>query len=132
MTSMIPVKSSAHSSFRTTIRNRGCLYDHGKFTDLSGQPFDPSVINAAGQIAGSSGDHVGLYTNGTWQDLGSPPGSQGVIQVVAMNNRGDIIGNYLAADQTRRAFVYLKGTFYDVGPLPGRTYSVAIGISDAG
>jgi probable HAF family extracellular repeat protein len=75
-----------------------------------------------------------LETGGKVINLGSLGGAFGN-QVHNMNNRGEVVGTSdLAGDQVFHAFVWSPSTGkkLDLGTLPGDTYSVALGINDAG
>ncbi|RSL17681.1 putative HAF family extracellular repeat protein [Edaphobacter aggregans] len=68
-----------------------------QITDLGTLPSQTSSsavgINQLGQIAGSSGNHAFLYSNGTMTDLGFLPGSNQA-SASAINNSGQIVGTY--------------------------------------
>ncbi len=81
-------------------------------------------INDAGQVVGYSatdtirtGDtvhlnHAFLYTNGKMTDLNVFGGAES--SATDINNKGQIIGTYLAGDGTSHAFLYENGTEIDL------------------
>jgi probable HAF family extracellular repeat protein len=68
-----------------------------------------------------------VYSDGTMTGLGVP-NSMGV----AINNSDQIAGNWYPEDSGYRAFFYSKGSWKDLGALPGYYSSYARGMNNAG
>jgi len=85
------------------------------------------AINASGQVTGSasvpngeySGNHAFLYSNGVMQDLGTLGGS-GMYDLSAgqaINASGEVTGSSYTAGGIQHAFLFTKGTLYDLNSL---------------
>ena len=85
-------------------------------------------INDAGQIVGNTRESEAWI----WSERGIVnlslliPG----VQAFAINNRGDVAGNYSPADAS--ALIYSNGTFRDIGRVPGLNYATPRAINDKG
>jgi probable HAF family extracellular repeat protein len=111
------------------------LYDGGVMTDLGtlGGEYSRAVaINDSGEVAGfsttpSPGLHAFRYSGGVMTDLGEVFDAP-----LAINNAGQIAGSAVfAGDAQPHAFLHSGGVMTDLGTL-GWTYSVAVGLNDAG
>lgn len=99
----------------------------------------PSVLNDAGQVAGTgyfvvgSGyqRHAVLVTNGVTTDLGVLPGTT-TSWATGINNNGDVVGYSYTTYETRRATLWRNGSIIDLGVLPGQSESTAVDINDNG
>jgi probable HAF family extracellular repeat protein len=108
-------------------------------TQLNGMPADAMVtaINSAGQITGSYATAGGapdafLYSNGTFQDLGTFPGFDSSFGQ-SINAMGQVTGYYRnATTGAESAFLYSNGTMQNLGTLLGLTASTAYGINAVG
>jgi len=93
------------------------------------------AINDSGQVVGRvSGyglpDHAFLYSNGTFQDIGSlgPVGSD----AIAINSSGQITGSsYPSGSKYAHAFLYSNGVMQDLGTLGGY-FSAGVAINGSG
>jgi probable HAF family extracellular repeat protein len=106
------------------------LYQGGSFTalDYLNNPFGSSTyayamgINDSGQIAGSwnyIGDlpgalHGFIYTNGTFTDLVDPNAALVRTSANAINNVGQVVGDYAYAPFVSRGFLYSGGVYTDI------------------
>jgi probable HAF family extracellular repeat protein len=102
------------------------------------------AINDNGQVVGAyvdgTGVHGFLYSNGTYTTLDAPSATNGVdpfgfgiplgTSAVAINNSGQVVGDYTDATSTLHGFLYSAGTYINLsGPLvsaPGGTLATAI------
>jgi probable HAF family extracellular repeat protein len=92
------------------------------------------AINDNGQAVGVTGDcisdlHAVLWNKGTPTDLGTLSGS--LLEPVAINNKGQIVGFALSPDGLR-AFLWQNGAATDLGTLPPDVHSLALGINNKG
>lgn len=114
------------------MRDKGAvLWENGDITDLGtlgGDYGDAIRINAAGNVAGMSGDgHVFLWDHGTMLDLGRG-GSviEHIDRPVQLNARGQVVSNDYEADGVPGAWVWERGTRTLLSSLKGpRTYQAA-------
>jgi probable HAF family extracellular repeat protein len=85
-------------------------------------------INNAGQIVGNTRESEAWI----WSDSGIVNLSLLVpgVQAFAINNRGDVAGNYGPGDTS--AFIYSNGTFRDIGRVSGLNYATPRAINDEG
>lgn len=85
-------------------------------------------INDAGQIVGNTRESEAWI----WSDSGIVNLSRLIpgVQAFAINNRGDVAGNYSPADAS--AFIYSNGTFRDIGRVPGLNYATPRANNDMG
>jgi probable HAF family extracellular repeat protein len=122
------------------------LYSDGQMTDIGGLPGATNSvatsINDAGQIAGYSSFGAGgggpggnpdenafLYSAGKIIDLGTP---QGFSVANAINNQGQVVGEWNGGGTGDDAFVWNSGVMTDLGTLPLEPTSVATSINDSG
>jgi probable HAF family extracellular repeat protein len=122
------------------VAGRAFLWQSGKFTDLGrcGHYSQAVAINESGQVVGSCGfrlggkrgkpDHAFLWRNGKPTDLGTLGWTSS--DAVAINNRGQIIGNRFVGNM-EHAFLWQRGKTTDLGTLGG-TRSEATAINDRG
>jgi probable HAF family extracellular repeat protein len=102
-------------------------------------------INNSGQVVGYSNPNTTnyhqydpfLYSNGTMQDLGLPPGASTSFGAAAyaINDTGEIAGYYTPDSATTHAFTLIGGVYTDLGTLNGTasgTTSSAVCISSTG
>jgi len=86
-------------------------------------------VDVLGRVVGSyvddRGTHGFLYVDGVLSTIDYPGAACGI------NNRGQIVGDYLAADGLRRGFL-LSGGVYSTVAAPGNTGGGAWSINDAG
>jgi len=134
------------------LQEKPVVWRNGHIKELPTYGGDPDgiayAINDHGQVAGMSGAcstdnlvngyylspvHALLWDHGNVINLGSLGGAFGN-QAHNMNNRGEVVGmSDLAGDAVFHGFLWSQSTgMQDVAPLPGDTYSVALGINDAG
>ena len=113
-------------------------YEMIELGTLGGFASNVADINEAGQIVGQSNsvsgyNHAFLWDNGVMIDLGTLSDSYRYSLAVAINQRGQIIGNNATFKPTsgRRAFVWEKGLMIDLGTLGG-SESIAFAINDGG
>ena len=142
---------TGESQIAGNITEHAFLWSDGVMTDIGA--LAPGVhsmgyaINARGHIVGDVGDirRAFLYANGAMVDLGSMLGGREILWSVAsgLNNLDDVVGQALTTDDTPfpgsgpRAFLYTKGTMYDlndlvVSDLDGKRLGHATGINDRG
>jgi probable HAF family extracellular repeat protein len=88
------------------------------------------LINERGQITGTSGKHAFIWKNGKMLDLGTLGGK--VSNAVAINERGQVIGQSTTKSGRSRAFLWQNGKMRDLGVLPGDTDSEAVAINGRG
>ena len=94
------------------------------------------AVNNAGQIVGQGTTtgayvyHAFLYTNGAMTDLDTT--GQSWSSANAINQQGQVAGEFTTSLGLIHAFMYTNGTMQDLGTLPGGTYSSAKGINDPG
>jgi len=112
------------------------LWENGKMRDLGtlGREWSRAVaINDRGQIIGSTSGLSGerprafIWANGKMRDLGSL-GTKTPVTVMAINNRGQVIGNE-GWSAEERAFLWEKGKLRDLGTLGG-SHSNVYAIND--
>jgi probable HAF family extracellular repeat protein len=134
------------------LQDKPVVWTNGHIQELPTYGGDPDgyaiAINDHGQAAGGSGTcstndpviglyfspvHALLWDHGKVTNLGSLGGAFGN-QAHGMNNRGQVVGaSDLAGDSVFHGFVWSQSTgMQDIPPLSGDTYSVALGINDAG
>jgi probable HAF family extracellular repeat protein len=120
------------------------LYGAGQLQDLGGLPHATAsvatAINDAGGIVGYSSVGNGrggggitqnafLYSQGTFTDLAAPNVSS---IAYAINNPGQIVGEWNGAGSNAHAFLWDNGVMTDLGTLPGEAVSLAESINDSG
>jgi probable HAF family extracellular repeat protein len=100
-------------------------------------------INERGQIVGSSysatisygqlgaGVHAFLWQNGKMRDLGTLGRNPPTSTAVAINDRGEVIGNSSATGDWR-PFLWRNGKMINLGTLPGGSHSEAVAINNRG
>jgi probable HAF family extracellular repeat protein len=110
--------------------NHAFLYSGGQIQDLTvaygiGGAAD---INDRGDVAGQADEqHGALVHAGGMVDVFGPASTH----AVAINNPGQVVGDYVAAGKGIHPFLYSEGNFTDLGTLGG-TFSVANAVNDAG
>jgi probable HAF family extracellular repeat protein len=93
-------------------------------------------INGEGVVVGKCAvgrlnlAHPCLWRNANVRDLGVAHGDRGT--AVAVNDRGQVIGNSRAANAPEHAFFWENGRMTDLGTLPGGKFSTAVAISERG
>jgi len=112
------------------------LWNNGKYSPIPAEIGTPSSINDAGQIATRlPNGSVGLWSNGTFTDLGVFPGGSGSTIFpfpIEIGNNGQIVGSAVTANGAKHAALWKDGTVLDLGTLPGDTTSVAMSIGSTG
>jgi probable HAF family extracellular repeat protein len=100
-------------------------------TDLG--PGAASDVNDFGQVVGTSGSHAVLWDRVAVRDLGTLPAPYDSFSTaVAINNRGQIIGNSDDSQgHTTHAFIWRNGVMTDLGTLGGPSTQAAA-INDFG
>jgi probable HAF family extracellular repeat protein len=104
-------------------------YSNGVFTALD-LPNGPWSINDSGQIIGGQYPPY-LYSDGVFTTL-VPPGQINYITAVAINNSGEVIGNYSVKFSTSSfGYSYIGGSYKTID-FPGSSTTFVTGINDAG
>jgi probable HAF family extracellular repeat protein len=107
----------------------GFSYSNGTRTELSPlEVLQALAINTSGQITGSAGTSAGkafLDTNGVIQNIDTFQNSTGS-QGNAVNDSGDVVGEYYTNPYYPRAFLYTNGTLTDIGGNYQQTHAYAI------
>jgi probable HAF family extracellular repeat protein len=135
------------SMLGTNFQTRAFLWQNGVMQDL-GTPGGPDaqalMINEKGQVVGDSYTSfmpnngcsdlaltIGafIWENGKMTDLGNFGGT--CTFAIAMNNRGQVIGNSTLTDETQHAFLWERGELKDLGTFGG-TFGQAQGLNEAG
>jgi len=89
-------------------------------------------VNDYGQVVGTSGSHAVLWDGATVRDLGTLPAPYDSRSfAVAINNRGQIVGNSDDSQFHTHAFLWRNGMMTDLGTLGGPS-AVATAINDFG
>jgi|GEM_PF-5411444 len=96
-------------------------------------------INASGSIVGFSAASNGYPLSWSASAKDATPTasllsfkSGTVAMAVAINDSGQILGNYLRGDQTYRSFIWDNKGFHDLGTLPGGVSVEGMGINNKG
>jgi probable HAF family extracellular repeat protein len=119
------------------------LYSAGQLQDLGGLPGAmASVATAINNVGGIGYSSVGngsgggaitknafLYSQGKFTDLGTP---NGFSIAYAINNSGQIVGEWNGSGNNAHAFLWNNGVMTDLGKLPGEAVSIAESINDSG
>jgi len=106
----------------------GFLYSNGVISTFPNYAIN--AINDSGQMAGvaSPNNHLVILTaSGQVTDLGTMPDGT-TVTPAAINANAGIAGTTNAS----HGFLYAKGSFVDLGVLPGFTYSEALGMNALG
>jgi probable HAF family extracellular repeat protein len=94
----------------------GVLWSGGRATRL---PLDPTDIDDRGQVAGSrtvNGQaRAAVWENGRVTDLGTLGGTRS--RALAINERGQVLGDSMAGDGQNHAFLWTNGRMVDLGVL---------------
>jgi probable HAF family extracellular repeat protein len=94
----------------------GVLWSGGRATRL---PIDPTDVNDLGQVAGSrtvnGQPRAAVWENGRLTDLGTLGGTRS--RALAINERGQVLGDSMAADGQNHAFLWTNGRMADLGVL---------------
>lgn len=98
--------------------------------DPLGVPGRAVAITNDGCIGINSGSRALVWREGVVTDLGSL-GSVSGAAIIAMNERGAIIGNAANATGAMRAFVWIDGRMIELGA-PGGQSTSAVAINDTG
>ncbi len=123
------------------------IYQNGVATDLGTLYYNPIMgiansygwaINNAGQVVGYSDycpnymptQHAFLWSNGKMTDLGTLGGASAAL---ALNNNGQVVGDYFTSSGPLHAFSFANGTMTDLGVLSGSYISsAAYGVNASG
>jgi len=84
-------------------------------------------INAGGTVIGTYPIGTGGFTTGSFINRGSGVVNLGTLgaasaQVVAINDKGQVLGNRTSSSGQRRGFIYYHGTRRDLNAPPGGAY----------
>jgi uncharacterized membrane protein len=110
--------------------SRTFLYGNGTLTDLSavlGVPSNATAINNQGQIAGSIGDDVFLYSGGTLTRYDVPGVRAGTRH---LNERGQILA--WSIEPNAHSFLITDGQITPVGPVTGMLRASGYALNDRG
>jgi len=106
--------------------SHGFLWQQGKLTDLGSTQMLPGpVINGHGQVLATGSKGAFLLRDGRRVWLG------GGTEAVAINDRGQVVGDRRKASGESRAFLWQHGKLVDLGTLGGKS-SNATAISNRG
>jgi uncharacterized membrane protein len=88
-------------------------------------------INSSGVVIGTYPIGTGGFTTGSFINRGSGVVNLGTLggtsaQVVAINDKGEVLGNRTNSSGQRRGFIYYHGTRRDLNAPPGGAYYVDI------
>jgi probable HAF family extracellular repeat protein len=90
---------------------------------------NPWALNDRGQVVGSSHPKAFLYSRGRIRAI--VPGNASSSEAFGINDKGEVVGSYVAGDTTH-AFLYRRrGDIVDIGSLGGKV-TVAVDINDKG
>jgi len=96
--------------------SHGFLWQHGKTTDLGPtQVFRGPAINEHGLVLGTGSKGAFLWRDGRRIWLG--PGTD----AVAINDRGEVVGDRRTPSAESRAFLWQNGKLVDLGTLGGKS-----------
>jgi probable HAF family extracellular repeat protein len=108
------------------------LYDNGAYTTLESGTAEATGINDSGEIVGLLlGNGSFLYNNGTYITLNDPSAPDGV-DAVAINDSGQIAGNYENASDVTEGFLDSNGTFTALSDPSATLGTDVVAINDAG
>ena len=79
---------------------------------------EASLINDAGEVAGTSGTRAFIWQSGTMQDLGTLGGSSAAPR--DLGEGGHVVGQSTTAGGVPHAFRWISGTMQDLGTLGGQ------------
>ena len=107
------------------------LWQKGKMIALEPDLF-PEDISERGEILGESPHRCFLWQSGKLTDLGMPGRNRWDCDSVAINERGQVVGNLSGAATATHAFLWQSGKMIDLGTLPGEKNSKAVSINERG
>ena len=111
----------------------GSLVDFGTF---GGSNSYAVAITNSGHVLlyGDTGDgeRTFVWRNGVMTDIGTLNGGTGSTVGLAVNERGQVVGDATTASGEFHAFLWEKGVMLDLGTLEGSTHSTAWGINERG
>jgi len=116
----------------TLTREHVFLWQDGKLRDLGSLGL-PALLNDRGDVVGATGagrSQAFFWRNGTTTNLGTLGGRD--TYALALNNRGQVVGEGRTKTGGYHAFVWEDGKLTDLGTLAGGRYSRAHAINDNG
>ena len=108
-----------------TVTSDGVVTDHAD----DGDSITPTAINAGGEVVGDDGLN-GFFAVGGALTVLSAPGATGTL-VSAVNDAGEIVGNYTDASGVQHGFTDIGGVFATIDPA-GSTSTEVAGVNNGG